>query len=788
MVRLPLALLLGIGIAALLAEEGRAQDSTFDVPSSPEPIAEVRTDAEGNAVPDRVGDTVVVAGRALANLGDPAVPVSGITALQDLSGGIHAIFPGEAAVRRGDSLRVKGILEHRYGLAQLNVRNYKVVASAGRRVPDPVPLTVPAAAGERYEGRLVRVEGQVVETGRNQGGKYLILTDDGSHPGDPDREVPTKIIVFVEENETNRIRPHRFEAGNQVEVAGLLGQHDYESPYTSYYQVVPRQEADLARTGPWRYFWPVVYVLLGGGALVGGGLIYGLRALIRRRTRKLAEKEKRLRSITENVSDGIYRSNSEEGIVYANQAFVEMFGYSGLDDLRDADATQLYADPARREELIEKEAEEGRLDREEVRYRRKDGTTFIGLVSSQQVGGQEAGTTYSDGAITDITDRKRRERKLKILSETVEQTTDGILITEAPDLEEGEEGESGPIVYVNAAFEEMTGYAEEELRGREPQVFRGPETDLEVIASLREAQRKGRPWKGETVNYKKDGTPYAARWTATPIFGDEDQIQYWVSIQRDVSKERRREKELRRAKEEAEEAARLKSSMLANMSHEIRTPLTSIIGFAEALGEEMESKEGPVGRFAGLIEKGGKRLLKTLGGVLNLSKLEAGEMELSSGSVDLTGQAEAAVKQYRPEAEKKGLDLGVETNGAPARAWADEGGVQIVLQNLVSNAIKYTEEGGVEVRTYEEDGEAVLKVEDTGIGMDSELVEDLFDPFRQESEGMSRRFEGTGVGLAVTKKAVEQMGGSIEVSTEKGEGSRFTVRLPQAEESGEETK
>ena len=97
MVRLPLALLLGIGIAALLAEEGRAQDSTFDVPSPPEPIAEVRTDAEGNAVPDRVGDTVVVAGRALANLGGPAVPVSGITALQDSSGGIHAIFPGEAA-------------------------------------------------------------------------------------------------------------------------------------------------------------------------------------------------------------------------------------------------------------------------------------------------------------------------------------------------------------------------------------------------------------------------------------------------------------------------------------------------------------------------------------------------------------------------------------------------------------------------------------------------------------------------------------------------------------------
>jgi signal transduction histidine kinase len=247
----------------------------------------------------------------------------------------------------------------------------------------------------------------------------------------------------------------------------------------------------------------------------------------------------------------------------------------------------------------------------------------------------------------------------------------------------------------------------------------------------------------------------------------------------DITERIRRENALQEAKEEAEKAARLKSSMLANMSHEIRTPLTSIIGFAEAITEDEEE----AGRFAPLIEKSGKRLLSTLDGVLSLSKLEAGQMTLSEEEVDLSDQAEAVTEQFRHKAEEKGIGLEVKTNGAPAWAQADERGVQIVLQNLVSNAVKYTEEGNVQVRTYQENGSAVLEVEDTGIGIDSEMAEDLFEPFRQESEGLSRRFEGTGIGLTVTKKAVEQMNGSIEVKTRKNKGSQFRVRLDRASEA-----
>ncbi|MCS4200745.1 GAF domain-containing sensor histidine kinase [Salinibacter ruber] len=255
-----------------------------------------------------------------------------------------------------------------------------------------------------------------------------------------------------------------------------------------------------------------------------------------------------------------------------------------------------------------------------------------------------------------------------------------------------------------------------------------------------------------------------------------------------------REKALRAAKEEAErarteaevardqaeEAARLKSAFLANMSHEIRTPLTSIIGFAEALGDEVGDGNGNTGRFAGLIERSGRRLLDTLDGVLNLSKLEAGQMGLETEPVDLVTKARRAAEELRPQATEKGLGLTVETGRPEVWARADAGSVQIVLQNLVSNAIKYTEEGGVHVRVFRENGWAVLEVEDTGIGMDPALADDLFKPFRQASEGLGRAYEGSGVGLAVTQKATEEMGGQVDVETEAGAGSCFTVRLPEA--------
>jgi signal transduction histidine kinase len=206
-----------------------------------------------------------------------------------------------------------------------------------------------------------------------------------------------------------------------------------------------------------------------------------------------------------------------------------------------------------------------------------------------------------------------------------------------------------------------------------------------------------------------------------------------------------------------------------------------------------------VSHFAELIENSGRRLLATLDSVLNLSKLEAGEMDLERHPVDLVEEAEAVVDELRAEADGKEITLQIDASAPSVRAVADAGGIQIIARNLVSNAIKYTAAGGtiwVRIHRDERTGPhappdrppvAVLEVEDTGVGMKPEHTEDLFEPFRQASEGKGREYEGTGIGLAVTKEVVDRMDGTIAVDTEEGEGSRFTVRLPLADREDPET-
>jgi signal transduction histidine kinase len=164
---------------------------------------------------------------------------------------------------------------------------------------------------------------------------------------------------------------------------------------------------------------------------------------------------------------------------------------------------------------------------------------------------------------------------------------------------------------------------------------------------------------------------------------------------------------------------------------------------------------------------------------LNLSKLEAEEMELALAPLNVAEQAADTGALFEQQAEKAGIDLRVDVPSGPLWARADEGALRIVLRNLVSNAVKYTGDGGrVWIRARRAEDQAVLEVEDTGQGMDPAAVSTLFEAFKQASEGKGREYEGTGLGLAVTKQAVDQMEGTIDVDTEKGVGSRFVVRLP----------
>jgi len=1238
--RLPLLLVVGLlsfwvgSPATPPAQAGslRSEDPLQDGP--PQPIAEVRRDADEDGTPDRVGETVVVAGRVTAVPGALPLPEQGGGAIQGPTGSIHVRLPTGQDLTRGDSVRVWGTLQQEAGLVQIEGRGHERVGTS-RRVPRPIPLSVPSAAGERYQGHLARVEGTITTRSANRGGEYFVLREE--------ENADAQLTVFVSRRHVERIRPGRFEEGDDVAVTGIIGQYDLS------YQILPREEADVAQVGQAStYLWWALVGIAGFG-VVSVVVIIVLRIAVRRRTRalkqsreELREKESRLRSITENISDGIYRS-TEDGLVYVNQAFLDLFGYSSLEEFRRADPAECYANPDVRDTLIERETREGGLDGVEVQYRRKDGTTFVGLLSTRKVDGQNGDETYFDGAITDITDQKRQREELRQTKSRyqtlVENFPEGAVFLFDEDLVyqlaggeglaevglspddvigqtihdlfpndiaerqadyyrralRGEKhrfeqryqgrcyriqtlpvrGDDGQVVSGMAVSQDVTDRKRRQmvLRDRQEKVealysaadhlLRASSQD-EVGAALTRLVREALGYRGVSVRFVREGrlevehvadttfefmpdrpafavdgdsavaevyrsgetlviedleatevqdphdygelravvvvplgnhgtlavaspepgaisafdthlidvlgtyatsvldrldretrlqderdlldrllatSPAAivllnedgefvrandrARevlgidkeeitsrafadpdWgittvngapippddlpfarvlrTGEPIYGYEHAIEWPSGARRILSvsgaplenaegetqgalfhlndvteregrkrvlRERKqkiealykatgrllraesreavsarvhevvqdvfaypfghttfldgdtfvpertlasdhlrvpapeprpaggdtvidrtlrtgqatvvesteeldndldygdlrsaagvpigergvlvvgaeregsfdrlnlrllevlggyaalvldrleRERALRKAKEEAEaarvdaeeardearKASQVKSAFLANMSHEIRTPLTSIIGFAEALGEELNGEHrGPestdaAGRFAGLIEQGGRRLLQTLNGVLNLSKLEAGQMDLSATEIDLAKTVRQTAEELRPKAKENGLRLESTSGDSEVWAQADGGAVQIVLQNLVSNAIKYTEEGEVYVRAYAEGDWAVLEVEDTGIGMDPEVADELFEPFRQASEGIGREYEGSGVGLAVTQKAVEKMDGRIEVETEKGVGSCFTVWLPGAD-------
>jgi PAS domain S-box-containing protein len=242
---------------------------------------------------------------------------------------------------------------------------------------------------------------------------------------------------------------------------------------------------------------------------------------------------------------------------------------------------------------------------------------------------------------------------------------------------------------------------------------------------------------------------------------------------------RQRTAELVVAKEAAESADRLKSAFLATMSHELRTPLNSIIGFT---GIVLQGMAGPLNdeqtKQLGRVQNSARHLLALINDVLDISKIEAGQLEIRCGPFSLPQAIQKAVATVSPLAKKKGIALHTNISPDVGQMLSDQQRTEQVLLNLLSNAIKFTDQGEVTVRCRRENKWVIIGIEDTGIGIDPRHQQSIFEPFRQADTGLARKREGTGLGLSICKRLVSHLGGFIFVESVSGQGSTFTVRLP----------
>ncbi|MBU0544600.1 MAG: HAMP domain-containing protein [Proteobacteria bacterium] len=238
--------------------------------------------------------------------------------------------------------------------------------------------------------------------------------------------------------------------------------------------------------------------------------------------------------------------------------------------------------------------------------------------------------------------------------------------------------------------------------------------------------------------------------------------------------------ELAIAKEHAEASDRLKSAFLATMSHELRTPLNSIIGFT---GIILQGIVGPLNdeqkKQLNMVRGSAQHLLSLINDILDISKIEAGQLQIADEKYNLRHTIEKAVESARPLADKKGLELTCSISPEIENINGDRRRLEQILLNLISNAIKFTEKGSVKIECEREEGKVTVKVIDTGIGIKPEDMETIFKAFRQIDSGLTRKYEGTGLGLSICKRLVDIMGGNINVTSVWGSGSTFSFSLPE---------
>ncbi len=482
-------------------------------------------------------------------------------------------------------------------------------------------------------------------------------------------------------------------------------------------------------------------------------------------------------TVSRDYVDNIIRSMfgtlivvTPEGVIHTvNQAASDLLGYAS-EELAGKPVSTICAEWGYGSDgsWFDKITKEGSIKQMEITYLTKDGRKIPMLFSGSAMHDNSGRLQGIVCVAQDISERKEMEERLRLFSSAVEAANDCIQIV----------GLDGRIMYSNRAMQDIYGFSPEEFNGKHVNEMNA-DPDFADSVILPAIKEKG-GWKGELMVRHKNGNIFPI-WLTTSIIRDDSGTPIAiVGVIRDLT-ERKRSEEIRLENVRLTLAGKAKSEFLANMSHELRTPLNSIIGFSELMKEktagEMNEKQM---HYVENVLMSGKHLLGLINDILDLSRVEAGKLQLCIEKVSIPDVVEESLIMVREKANASSIKLIKELDPGLDLIEADRLRLKQILFNLISNAIKFSKkDGGTVTVSAKKDKDTVkFSVSDTGIGIKEEDIGRLFREFEQLESGISRSYGGTGLGLAISKKLVELHGGMIWVESRYGEGSTFMFLLP----------
>ena len=414
---------------------------------------------------------------------------------------------------------------------------------------------------------------------------------------------------------------------------------------------------------------------------------------------------------------------------------------------------------------------------DEVRNRAKDGsyywvdTTIVPNYNSQM---QIIGFT---SIRTDITQQKENMEQLAIAkgqAEAAKFALDQHSLVSMTDL-------NGYITYVNGKFTEVSGYSESELLGKKHNILNSGQKSKSYWQEMYQRVMSGEIWRDEVRNRAKDGSYYWVDTVIVPNYDSEKQLSGFTSIRTDITQQKENIEQLAIAKQQAELANRAKEDFLANMSHEIRTPMNGIYASLQLLRQAEMSFENRELVNNSLFSS--ECLLTIINDILDFSKIEAGKLDFENVEFSIRNIVESVVSDLLPLADEKWISFNYSYEEGLWDLWlGDPVRMKQILLNLTSNAVKFTEKGSIDVFVSPSSQGGIcsglnIKVKDTGIGMSPETVDSVFKRFSQADSSTTRKYGGTGLGMAITLSLIDMMGGTIAVHSELGIGTEFDISI-----------